>query len=148
MVFERGTSHPRCISEPLSDNQNELTAVTTKYTRALENWEEALVYGEINLLFQKWSTFGKVSKWTNYEALLNHFEQFVCHSNTCVLNSKNIYIKIQAWCGHHKIYYFIFWSRKGNMMMQMIIGLSHPLPGANVNLKSKLFFSFFPLKIP
>lgn len=27
--------------------------------------------------------------------------------------------------------------------MQMIIGLSHPLPGANVNLKSKLFFSFF-----
>lgn len=32
------------------------------------------------------------------------------------------------------------------MMMQMITGLSHPLPGANVNLKSKLFFSFFLFK--
>lgn len=30
--------------------------------------------------------------------------------------------------------------------MQMIIGLSHPLSGANVNLKSKLFFSFFSFK--
>lgn len=74
VVFERGTSHPRCIFEPLSDNQNVLAAVTTNYAGALENWEEALVYGEINLLFQKWSTFGKVSKWTNFEALLNHFK--------------------------------------------------------------------------
>lgn len=56
MVFERGTSHPRCIFEPLSGNQNALAAVTTKYAGALQNSEEALVSGEIKLLFQKWST--------------------------------------------------------------------------------------------
>lgn len=72
MVFERGTLHPGHIFEPLNDNQNILAAVTTKHAEGLENWEEALVCGGINLLFQKWST--ELSVPTNYEARLNHFK--------------------------------------------------------------------------
>lgn len=37
MVFERGTSHPRCIFEAFSDKKNAIAAVTTKYAGALEN---------------------------------------------------------------------------------------------------------------
>lgn len=66
------TLHAGCIFEPPNDNQNTLAAVTTKRAEGLENWEEALVCGGVDDLFQKWPT--ELSVLTNYEARLNHFK--------------------------------------------------------------------------